>query len=384
VTRIGIVVLALSLAGLASAGGPPVGERPIVVKGCEGLYYERSGRPDVIIVSDLPLEDSAHTAMRQMTQAIKLTLKDRGFHAGRFRVGYVVCDDSGAAGTWSAKRCVANARAAVRSSDVVGVIGTLDSGCARAELPGLGAANIVLVSPLNTAVDLTRGHHGTIARLSAGDDVQAETAARFLKHLGVHTVAALSDGTRRGTAYRSEFVDAARRLGLRVVARRRADAAYVGGILTGRTRADLLDARKRAPSGALALAAGYGPAAQLAAATGETAEGAYLFVAGVPVERLDAAGAGFVRHFETAIGTSPHPYAVYAAQAAGLLLDAIARATGTRASVARAVLAAKVPNGLIGPVSFDADGDLRRPAVTVFRVHDRAAKIVQVVRSGLP
>ena len=77
--------------------------------------------------------------MQQMTQAIKLTLKDDGFRAGRFSVGYVVCDDSGAAGTWSARRCVANARAAARNRKVVAVIGTLDSGCARAELPVLGA-----------------------------------------------------------------------------------------------------------------------------------------------------------------------------------------------------------------------------------------------------
>ena len=39
--------------------------------------------------------------MKQMTQAIKLTLKDDRFRAGRFRVGYVVCDDSGATGAWS-------------------------------------------------------------------------------------------------------------------------------------------------------------------------------------------------------------------------------------------------------------------------------------------
>ena len=32
--------------------------------------------PQRLIVSDLPMEDTAHTAMHQMTQAIKLTLKD--------------------------------------------------------------------------------------------------------------------------------------------------------------------------------------------------------------------------------------------------------------------------------------------------------------------
>jgi branched-chain amino acid transport system substrate-binding protein len=384
VTRIGIVLLALTLAGLASAASRVADERPVVVRGCEGLYYEPPGRPQLIIVSDLPLEASAHTAMLQMTQAIKLTLKDDGFRAGRFTVGYVVCDDSGAAGTWSAKRCVANARAAARNSKVVGVIGTLDSGCARNELPVLGAANLVLVSPLNTATDLTRSHRGQVARLSAPDDAQAAAAARFLRNRGVETVATISDGTRRGSAYRAEFAHAARRIGLRIVPRGRADAAYAGGVLSDRTRADLLAARRRAPDGPLVLAAAYGPAAQLADVAGSSAEGAYLFVSGIPVERLGAEGRSFVTHFESAIGRSPHPYAVYAAQAARLLLDSIAGSNGTRVSVGRAVLAAKVRNGLIGSFSFDANGDPTSAPVTIFRVHDRAAHLVRVVGSGLP
>jgi len=382
VTRIGIALVALALAGLASAA--VADERPVVVKGCEGLYYERSGTPQLIVVSDLPLEASAHTAMHQMTQAIKVTLKDSGFRAGRFSVGYVVCDDSGDAGPWSAKRCVANARAAVQSTRVVGIIGTLDSGCARSELPVLGAGGVILVSPLNTATDLTRSHRANVARLSASDDAQAAAAAVFLQRQGVQTVAALSDGSKRGDAYRSAFVLAARRLGLQVVVRGRAGAAYVGGVLSGRTRADLVAARRRAPGGPLALAAGYGPAAQLATVGGAAAEGAYLFVAGIPVERLGEAGSSFVAHFESRIGTSPHPYAVYAAQAARLLLDSIARSGGTRDSVARAVLDAKVTRGLIGSFSFEPNGDPRPAPVTIFRVQDRAAHIVRVVDSGLP
>ena len=383
-TRTGIVLLALTLAGVASAAGRVAFERPIVVRGCDGLYYERPGIPQVMIVSDLPLEDSAHTAMKQMTQAIKLTLKDDGFRAGRFSVGYVVCDDSGAAGTWSAKRCVANARAAVRNRKVVAMIGTLDSGCARAELPVLGPGKLLLVSPLNTATDLTHTYRGKIARLSAPDSAQAAAAARFLRNRGVTTVAAVSDGTKRGDDQRKEFVVAARRLGLRIVARGNADAAYLAGILSGGTRGNLETARLRAPRGPLVLSAGYGPAAQLADVVGPAADGAYLFVSGVPIERLDAAGRDFVRHFETAIGTSPHPYAVYAAQAARLVLDSIARSSGTRASVGRGVLSAKVSNGLIGSFTFDANGDPSSAPVTIFRVHDRAAHIVRVVDSGIP
>ena len=383
-TRIGIVLLALTLAGMASAAGRVEFKRPIVVKGCDYLYYERPGTPQVLIVSDLPLEDSAHTAMKQMTQAIKLTVKDDGFRAGRFSVGYVVCDDSGSAGSWSARRCVANAHAAVRNRKVVAVIGTLDSGCARSELPVLGPAKLLLVSPLNTATDLTHTYRGKIARLSAPDSAQAGAAARFLRNRGVTTVTAVSDGTKRGDDQRKEFVVAARRLGLQIVARGAADAAYAAGILSQGTRAEVEAARRRAPQGPLVLAAGYGPAAQLADVVGPAAEGAYLVVSGVPIERLNASGRDFVRHFETAIGTSPHPYAVYAAQAARLVLDSIARSSGTRASVGRGVLSAKVSHGLIGSFSFDPNGDPSAAPVTIFRVHNRAAHIVRVVDSGIP
>jgi branched-chain amino acid transport system substrate-binding protein len=384
VRRAAIIVLLLALTGLASAAGSSRGERPIVVAGCEGVYYEPPGRPQLLIVSDLPLEDSAHTAMLQMTQAIKLTLKDRRFRAGRYSVGYVVCDDSGPAASWSAKRCVRNARAAVHNTTVVGMIGTLDSGCTRVELPVLGAAKVVLVSPLNTAPDLTRSHVGHVARLSAPDDAQAEAAARFLTQQGARTVAALSDETRRGNSYRSAFASAASRLGLRPVTRGRAAAAYLGGVLSRRTRADLRAARRLARAGPIVLSEGYGPAAQLADETGPPAEGVYLAVAGVPVERLPDEGRRFVRRFETAIGRSPHPYAVYGAQAARVLLDAVAASKGSRASVGRAVLATNLTRDLIGSISFDRNGDPTRAPVTIFRVHRRAAQIVRVVDSGLP
>jgi len=384
VIRAAIVLLgALALAGLASAAGPTPGGRVVVIRGCDDLYYERVGFPQRLIVSNLPMEDSAHTAMHQMTQAIKLVVKDRKFHAGRFSVGYVSCDDSGTAGRSSAVQCVANARSAVRHANVVGLIGTLDSACALAKLPVLAPAHLVLVSPLNTADDLTR-RRARVARLSATDSEQAAAAARFLRGAGARTVAVLSDGTRRGDIYAKAFRLAAAPAGLRVVPGR-ADAAYVGGLLAGHTRRTLSAARIRAPNGVLALSSGYGPVEQLVdtAAPGD-AEGAYLFVAGVPDEKLDDAGEAFVRHFERSIGTTPHPYAVYAAQSAELLLDAIDRTNGTRSAIAQSVLHARVRNGPIGSFRFDRHGDVMPAPVTVFRVHGRRADIVRVVDSGLP
>jgi branched-chain amino acid transport system substrate-binding protein len=238
------------------------------------------------------------------------------------------------------------------------------------------------VSPLNTADDLTRGH-ADVARLSATDSAQAAAAARYLEQSGARRIAALSDGTPTGDVFLAAFARAAARIGLRLV-RGHADAAYVGGVLAGPTRKTLVAARRRAGDGPLALSSGYGPVAQLADTAGTAAEGAYLLVAGVPVERLGAAGRGFVRRFEESIGRSPHPYAVYAAQAVELLLDALARSDGSRSQVSRTVLRARVPRGLIGSFAFDRNGDARPAAITIFRVQGRSAEIVRVVNSGIP
>ena len=191
--RLVVCCAALTLAGVAGAAVSD--RRPVPLAGCDRLYYERAGSPDLLIVSDLPMEVSAHTAMRQMEQAIKLTLKSRDFRAGIHSVGYVACDDSGPSGTWSATRCRRNAVEAASLAKVVGVIGTLDSGCAGVELPILGRAHVVLVSPLNTASDLKSSARARIARLSASDDAQAAAAARFIRDRGARTVAVFADGT---------------------------------------------------------------------------------------------------------------------------------------------------------------------------------------------
>ena len=56
-------------------------------------------------------------------------------------------------------------------------------------------------------------------------------------------------------------------------------------------------------------------------------------------------------------GNTP-PYSVYQAQAAQIMLSAIARSNGTRASVVKAMFATRVTNGIIYTVPFDRNGDI--------------------------
>ncbi len=52
------------------------------------------------------------------------------------------------------------------------------------------------------------------------------------------------------------------------------------------------------------------------------------------------------------------PYAVYQAQAAQIMLGAIARSDGTRASVVREMFRTRVNNGIMGTFRFDRNGDI--------------------------
>jgi ABC-type branched-subunit amino acid transport system substrate-binding protein len=84
---------------------------------------------------------------------------------------------------------------------------------------------------------------------------------------------------------------------------------------------------------------------------------------------------------------------VYAAQAAEVMRQAIARSDGTRASVLDALFATRLHGGLIGDVGFDRRGDLARNAETIQRVAGdvhkgttvlsaRGTKIVRIMQVG--
>jgi branched-chain amino acid transport system substrate-binding protein len=92
---------------------------------------------------------------------------------------------------------------------------------------------------------------------------------------------------------------------------------------------------------------------------GSAAQGMYISYAGQPLERLGPTGKKFIAQFKAYAkikGQIP-PYSVYQAQAAQVLLDAIGRSNGTRASVVKEVFKTNVKNGIMGTFRFDRNGD---------------------------
>ena len=97
-----------------------------------------------------------------------------------------------------------------------------------------------------------------------------------------------------------------------------------------------------------------------------------------PGKRLPERGRDFATRFEEAIHLPPHPLALYAGQAAELLLDSIAASDGTRPSVSSA-LRRSSGQGLVGWISFDARGEPRVAPVTVFRIVNGAERLNRVI-----
>jgi branched-chain amino acid transport system substrate-binding protein len=413
-SRAAAVTALAALAAGCTHGADPEFERqeraigwPVRAAACEPLYYERPGTPQAVIVSDLPMQGADRSFTGQMAQAVKVVLKYRyGFRAGGLTVGYQVCDHSGGrTGRWSRVRCAGNALAYSRVAQVLGVVGPLDSGCARAALPQLNAAPggpLAAVSPTATAVGLTRPGPGAEAgepdryapsgersfvRLAPADDAQGAAAAVVAARLDVARVFVLEGPGGYGAAVAGGFAQAAPRAGVEVAGSARwpapEDASSLasvvraagadGVLIAGRLAdggADLLEALRArlGPDVRVFLPDGFTPVPVLVEEAGEAADGAFLTVG---VQRVDDLGPGarsFASEFREHIGSPPHPYVVYAAQAADLLLHAIGESDGTRRSVTGGVMHARIEDGILGSFEVDAAGELHPALVGVYRI----------------
>jgi DNA-binding SARP family transcriptional activator/ABC-type branched-subunit amino acid transport system substrate-binding protein len=377
---------------------------------CEPVIAARGGRADALIVSDLPLSGDARLTATEMAQAIQMVLREHGFRAGRLRLAYQSCDDAVAGtGIFDDAKCTRNGRAYARDADVVAVIGTLNSGCAFEMLPKLNRAHggpLAMVSPINSYTGLTRDRPevdvptdlsdvyptGTrsFVRVYAADDLQGGALAQLAADRGRRRAYVLEDGNPGySDTIATAFETAARKLGLDVAGRELwrakqpsyakladriadsgADTVLLSGLLSSSGGALVHALRARLGNDVDLMAPdGFTPPAALLDAVRGDAKGMFLASNTLPRSALPPAGRAFVERF-----TRSHPgadadgFAVYAAQATEVLLQALARSDGTRGSVLEQLFAARVRNGLVGDVAFDEFGDLRPGTTVILRV----------------
>jgi branched-chain amino acid transport system substrate-binding protein len=408
----GAIVAVIGLAlGAAAAAGPlsSSGSSTLPSSSCGPLFYKGSGSPQYIIATDLPLQGAGRAQLLAMQQAVQFVLeKQYKFKAGKYSVGYQGCDDSTAqTGAWDPAKCSSNARAYASEKTLLGVLGTFNSGCAKLIVPILNRAPggaIAMVSSANTNVGLThfapwnspgepKIYYPTgvrnYARVAASDDYQGPAGVSLLqskafrlaqgkKFKAVKTVFIVHDNQTFGKGVAQAFQARAKARGLKVVgfvpwdakatsyeaigeqiAASGAQSVYLGGIVCNNGVKLLKDLRAAVgPNVVFVGPDGWTPYSATLGA-GSAAQNMFISYAGQPLERLPATGKKFIAQFRAYAkikGNMP-PYAVYQAQAAQVMLDAIGRSDGTRASVVKELFKTNVKNGIMGTFRFDRNGD---------------------------
>ena len=384
---------------------------------CGKVEYGGEGRPDGLIVSDLPLQGDSAERSSQQEQAIRLILDQRGWKAGATPVAYQACDDSIAkTGLWDAATCRSNADAYLKDRQVLGVIGTYNSGCAAEEIPILNRGGVAMISPGNTAVCLTEPSKGceggqpaslypsgtrNYSRVVPNDAFQGAALAEFAKQKGIanpFVLYASHDPTSTGQA--ENFRGAAQALGLTLagyetwnqkaksyaslfakVKRSGADGVVLAGLIEQNGAQLIKD--KLAVLGSnteLPLIAFDGFAQQATIDdSGSASKGMFASVPGDTPENLPAKGKALVNDLEgTTNGQPVEQFAPYAAEAAAVLLDAVAEAGTNRGGIAKAVLATRGGGGILHPYDIEPSGDPSVGPITVLRADSSFSRFGEV------
>lgn len=346
----------------------------------------------ITLVSSLPRTGSAKGQTDSMTNGIKMAIDEVGGEVIGHRIEYLDWDDaSPERGAWDPAVEQANAAKAIQNGDVMAYIGTYNSGAAKVVAAALNEAGLAMVSPANTAVGLTKpgaekdepakyrpSGKVTYFRVVPADDIQGSQGANWAKALGAKTVYILHDRELYGEGLAKVFKQHAERIGLTVAGMEginpkdanyrslvvkidaaKADLVYFGGTTqtnAGQLAKDLKDGGSPAK---LMVPDGCFEKAFIESAGADALEGrAFITFGGLPPDQLTGKGAEFVEAYTATYGTKPEAYAIYAYEAAKVVIDAIRRAgVKDRAKILEALRTTKDFEGALGTWSFDENGD---------------------------
>ena len=411
--------LALTLVSSVLAAGCTGSEQagvPVGTASCADVFYEGEGEPDAIIVSDLPLDGQPHPSTRAaMVRVVKGVLRQRGFRAGTYRVGYQSC---GEADSSDDAACERNATSYAAAKDVLGVIGPHYSHCAAVQIPILSrraAGPLAMVSPTNTDPGLTLNvPYSNIdpaalyadgvrnyVRVVPLDSAIGVVAATLAKQLGAERVVAFVNRGELGydwygPSLGAGFIETARSLGLVTtelewreqrsytsIARRAAAARPHLVFFAGHTEHNarrLLEDVRRQVGPDVVFAAGDQFLSFSPREWGPVGEGLRVAGTHLAFESLTPAGRRFLR----SVGVSPEqafdqgPSEEAAATEA--LLEAIARSNGTRASVVEELFETRLKGGILGSFSFDRRGDITPASVGLYSIRNATVVVDGVLR----
>jgi branched-chain amino acid transport system substrate-binding protein len=293
----------------------------------------------------------------------------------------------------------------VSDANVVGVVGPLNSSVARSVGPVMSKANLAIISPANSATDIT-GRDKLVAgktqvrpyksyfRLAATDDIQGPFAADFaVKTLGKKKIAVVHDKKAYGQGLAEAFAAQAKKDGATVlktetvtvgekefsavidkIKAQSPDFLFYGGEYP---EAGPLTKQMKAKGLNIPVMGGDGvQSVQYIKLAGAASNGDFATGFGAPTASLDSAKQ-FLEDYKAAKYTvEPDPYGAAAFDAANAIIKALAKAIEEDKEAAGQELRDEVTkelaetsfDGVTGPISFDAFGDTNNKVLTAYEI----------------
>ncbi|MGE5302387.1 MAG: branched-chain amino acid ABC transporter substrate-binding protein [Alphaproteobacteria bacterium] len=304
---------------------------------------------------------------------------------------------------------VANARNIVADPDILALVGHFNSGVALPASEVYKDAMLAMISPANTATEITDRGYPNVNRVCGRDDVQGPVGARFAaQDLKIKSVYIIQDKTLYGQGVADNFRSEAIKLGLKVLGydgteeranfapmvipmkAKNPDLVYFGGIYH---QGGLLLKQMREKG---VKAAFMGPdgldSSEMVKIAGVQVIGSYYTTVAGPPDAYPQTAA-FAKKFKQRFGKQVESFGLYGYDAAQVGIAAIQQAIQanggkkpSRAAVSAAIRKLKDFKGVTGSITFDNKGDPVKAKYFVMQFDKRSypGKVVKVIEQAAP
>ncbi|HWI62124.1 MAG TPA: branched-chain amino acid ABC transporter substrate-binding protein [Symbiobacteriaceae bacterium] len=363
----------------------------ILLTGCGGAKTDSAksgGLVAVTLASISPLSGPAAAQGESIRFGAELAVKDKAAELEKagYKVSFLAMDDQDKPeqGTQLAEQLITK-------KEVLGVVGTLSSGVAIPVSQKLSADNIVIVSPANTATQVTDRGLPNMNRIVARDDAQGPAAAKFIaEKLKATSLFIIHDKTPFGQGLAEEVRKAAGAMGMKVdafegITRGEKDYSavlsklktvgspviYYGGVYAEASQM-LKQMKEKAVSAAFVSGDGI-DSAELVRLAGDASNGVYFTSVVADISKT-ADGQAFAKRYTELAKKDLDSYSAYAYDCGLIIINALIEygkanpgKAPSRKELAEAVRKTSGYKGIAGTHTFDAKGDDKEAKVFIYQ-----------------
>jgi branched-chain amino acid transport system substrate-binding protein len=356
--------------------------------GCSGGGGKSGNMETIKIATQTPLSGNSATLGEAIKLGAQMALEENKekFKKLGFNLELLPMDDQG-----DPKKGVANAQQLGADQSVIGVVGHLNSGVAIPSSVTYEKYGLVMVSPANTAVEVTDRGLKTVNRICARDDFQGPAAAQYaVNDLKAKNIFVIQDKTAYGQGLADAFKSAAEKLGAKIVGyegitigekdfngvlnqvtAKKPDLIYFGGLYA---EGGILVKQAREKGLTIPIMGGDGlDSSTMVQIAGDAIKNTLYTSVAADVSKTPE-GKKWAEAYEKKFGKKPESYSFYGYDSMGVILkgleDAIKKNGGkkpTREQVRDAVRAIQDYQGIATKVAFDEKGDNKYAKVYIFK-----------------